>query len=203
MLRNNIYIMTLIFAGVAVWAGIRWEQLALIQKLNLGAYLWLVIHEYEEGYKNRFVYLFAVSMGIDPTEAIATGRSHIAQACGITLLFCSAMCFPDVQGLTFAGFILCIFEGFVHTMGIRLFRLGKPSPGWYTAVLMCAYAIWAIVYFYSHAACDGIQWLWGVLFFVGVFAVMQNCYVRLMGSSISRLKNGMLALAKQNLLSRK
>lgn len=137
-MRNNIHIMTLIFAGVAVWAGLRWEQLALIQKLNMGAYLLLVIHEYEEGYKNRFVRIFASVLHTDPAEGIATGKSHIAQACAITLLFCLPMCFPEVPGLAFAGFILCIFEGFVHTMGIRLFRLGKPSPGWYTAMLMSA-----------------------------------------------------------------
>ncbi len=142
-------------------------------------------------------------VGVDPTEAIATGKSHIAQACAITLWFYLGLCFPNVQGLTFAGFILCIFEGFVHTMGIRLFRLGKPSLGWYTAMLMCAYAIWVIVFFNRHATYNGLQWLWGVLFFVGVFAIMQNCYVRLMGSSISRLKKGMIALVKQNLCGKK
>ena len=111
LLRNNIYTMTLIFMGVAVWAGLRWEQLAWIQKLNLGAYLCLFIHEYEEEYKDRFCRIFAVPLGIDPTEAIATGQSHIAQACAITLWFCLGLCFPNVPGLTFAGFILCIFEG--------------------------------------------------------------------------------------------
>lgn len=162
LLRNNLHVMTLIFVGVAVWAGLRWEQLALIQKLNLGAYLCLVIHEYAEGDKDRFCRIFAVPLGVDPTEAIVTGKSHIAQACAITLWFCLGLCFPNVPGLTFAGFILCIFEGVVHTMGIWLFRLGKPSPGWYTAVMMCAYAIWAIVFFNRHATYNGIQWLWGV-----------------------------------------
>ena len=55
LLKNNIHLMTLIFIAWAVWAGCNWAELVLVQKLVLGLYAWLIIHEYEEGYKNRFL----------------------------------------------------------------------------------------------------------------------------------------------------
>ena len=55
LLKNNIHLMTFIFIAWAVWAGFNWAELVLVQKLVLGLYAWLIIHEYEEGYKNRFL----------------------------------------------------------------------------------------------------------------------------------------------------
>ena len=49
LLKNNIHIMTLIFLCWAVWGICNWQHLALVQKLMLGMYAWLIVHEYEEG----------------------------------------------------------------------------------------------------------------------------------------------------------
>lgn len=194
LLKNNIHVMTVIFICVAIWSIINWGSLALIQKLNLGAYFWLILHEYEEGYKNRFTELFAGVMKVDPSEAIASGQSHLAQAVAITLIFIIPAIWPQALWAAFAGFILCIFEGFVHNMGIFLFRLKGLSPGWYTAVFMAAFAIWAIVFFNAHAEYDGIHWLLGSVFLIVIFAIMQGYYVRQLGSSRKELIKGMKAM---------
>ena len=90
-------------------------------------------------------------------------------------------------------FILGIFEGFVHTMGTFIFRLRKPSPGWYTAVIMCAYSIWALVVINRHIDYEGIQWLWASLYYVGMFALLEAWFQHLIGSSLPSFARKMRA----------
>lgn len=85
--------------------------------------------------------------------------------------------------VTFGVLILGIFEGFVHNMGIFLFQLKGVSPGWYTAVLMAAYAIWAIVLINRNIDYPGIQWLWGILWFLLGFMCLEISVHYLMGST--------------------
>ena len=157
-MKNNIHLMTLVFVGWAVWAACNWNALDLVQRLTLGLYALLVAHEYEEGYKFRFLELMLGRvMGIGH-RTLVPGATHIAQAFSITQPFSVALVWPDRFWLTFAVLILGIFEGFVHNMGIFLFRLRGVSPGWWTAMLMCAYSIWAIVVVNRNIDNDGIQW---------------------------------------------
>lgn len=197
LLKNNIHLMTLIFVGWAVWAACNWQELALVQKLVMGMYAWMIVHEYEEGYKGRFLDLMAGRLlGIDH-RALTPGVTHIAQAVYITVLFSLALIFPDQLWLTFGALILGLFEGFVHNWGIFMFRLRGVSPGWWTAVLMCAYAIWAIVVINRHIDYDGIQWLWGVLYFIGGFICLEVAVQWLLGNTPSKLKASVKAFAKQ------
>jgi len=190
LLKNNIHIMTLIFVCTTIFAGIHWVELALIQKLLLGAYLCLIVHEYEEGYKGKFIAIMTTALQVD-TSQLLPGATHIAQAVYITGSFLIALLFPEQLWLTFATFILCIFELFVHTMGSFLFRLHRPSPGWYTAFIMGCYAIWAIVYFNAHAEYAGIQWLWAALWFVGLFLLLEAWFQHIIGNRMSELPKKM------------
>ena len=197
LLKNNIHMMTLIFACWAVWAACNWSALALVQKLTLGLYGWLILHEYEEGYKSRFLELMLGRvMGIDH-RTLVPGVSHIAQALYITLAFSAALLWPEHLWLTFAVLILGIFEGFVHNMGIFLFRLKGVSPGWWTAMLMCAYSIWAIVVINRNIAYDGIQWLWGALMFIGCFLAMEVFFQKMIGNSLANIKASVTRFRKE------
>ena len=183
LLKHNIHIMTLIFLGWAMWAICNWNSLVLVQKLVLGMYAWLIIHEYEEGYKGRFLDLMAGRLLQLDYRALTPGRTHLGQAVYITVVFSLAFLFPHQLWLTFAVLILGLFEGFVHNMGIFLFQLRGLSPGWYTAMLMAAYAIWAIVVINRNIDYPGIQWLWGILAFIGGFMCLQLSVHYLMGST--------------------
>ena len=188
LLKNNIHLMTLIFVGWAVWAACNWSDLLLVQKLTLGLYAWLILHEYEEGYKNRFLELMLGRvMGIDH-RSLTPGVSHIAQALYITFAFSVALLFPQQLWLTFAVLILGIFEVFVHNMGIFLFRLKGVSPGWWTAVLMAAYSIWAIVVINRNITYSGIQWLWGVLMFLACFLCLELMFQKMIGNTLTNIK---------------
>ena len=183
LLKNNIHFMTLIFLGWAVWGVCNWNSLELVQKLVLGMYAWLIIHEYEEGYKGRFLDLMAGRLLQLDYRALTPGRTHLGQTVYITVIFSLALLFPNQLWLTFAVLILGLFEGFVHNMGIFLFQLRGLSPGWYTAMLMAAYAIWAIVVINRNIDYSGIQWLWGILAFVAGFLCLQLSVHYLMGST--------------------
>ena len=197
LLKNNIHLMTLVFVGWAVWAACNWSTLALVQKLTLGLYALLVAHEYEEGYKSRFLELMLGRvMGIDH-RTLVPGASHIAQALYITVVFALAMLFPGQLWLTFAVLILGIFEGFVHNMGIFLFRLRGVSPGWWTAMLMCAYSIWAIVLIGRNIAYDGIQWLWGALMFLACFLALEVAFQKLIGNTLTSIKASVARFRKE------
>lgn len=201
LLKNNIHVMTFVFIVVACWSVLNWKSLPLILKLNLGAYALLIIHEYEEGYKGRFLALFERMLELDFSR-LTPGVTHIAQACFISVLFILPYFWGEVQAFAFAGFILCIFEGFVHTMGIKLFKLNKPSPGWYTACLMFIYAICAIVFFNSQVDYNRIQWLWAIIWYVCAFVCLEMAFQHLIGSSFRRMKEKMIPYAKKNLFNR-
>ncbi len=197
LLKNNIHLMTLIFIAWAVWAGCNWAELVLVQKLVLGLYAWLIIHEYEEGYKNRFLDLMLGRvMGIDH-RTLTPGTAHLAQALYITIIFSLAIVFPNQLWMCFSLIVLCIFEGYIHNWGIFMFRLKGVSPGWWTAIGMAAYAIWAIVQINQNIEYNGIQWLWGILFFFVCFIMMEMVFQSLIGSSPSRMINAFKAFLKQ------
>ena len=197
LLKNNIHLMTFIFIAWAVWAGFNWAELVLVQKLVLGLYAWLIIHEYEEGYKNRFLDLMLGRvMGIDH-RTLTPGIAHLAQALYITITFSLAIVFPNQLWMCFSLIILCLFEGFIHNWGIFMFRLKGFSPGWWTAIGMAAYAIWAIVQINQKIEYNGIQWLWGILFFFVCFIMMEMVFQSLIGSSPCRMINAFKAFLKQ------
>ena len=184
LLKNNIHLMTLVFAGFAVWTVCNWSAATLVQKLVMGMFALIVAHEYEEtGSHPGLTDLFGRVMPIDK-RVVESGKSHLAQAVYITVLFSLAMFFPSQMWLVLPVFILGIFEGFVHTVGTFAFRLEKPSAGWYTAMLMCAYSIWAVIYVGRHVEYDGIQWLWAALYYVATFALLEAWFQHLVGSSI-------------------
>ncbi len=179
LLKNNIHLMTLCFAGWAVWAAMNWQNLELAQKITMGMYALLIVHEYEEGYKDRFVSLMLGRIMKIDHRTLVPGITHIAQAVYITLVFSLALLFPSQLWLTFTVLILGLFEGFIHNWGIFMFRLHGPSPGWWTAVMQAAYAIWAIVTINKAVDYDGIQWLWAFLWFIGGFFCMDLCYLKM------------------------
>ena len=78
-----------------------------------------------------------------------------------------------------------------------MFRLKGVSPGWWSAVGMTVYAIWAIVQINQNVEYSGIQWLWGVLYFLGSFLILEVMVQLFIGNSPSRMINAFKAFIKQ------
>ena len=193
LLKNNIHLMTLVFIGFAIWAGLNWSDLLLVQKLVMGMFAFMVAHEYEETLSHPgLMDLIGPAVGIDP-NAPTPGKSHLAQATYVVILFALALLFPTQLWVVLPVFILGIFEGFVHTMGSFLFKLSKPSAGWYTAIMMCVYSIWALVMLNRNVEYESIQWLWASLYYVGLFALLEAWFQHLIGSSLPHFARSMMA----------
>lgn len=184
LLKNNIHLMTLVFAGFAVWTACNWQEVTLVQKLVMGMFALITLHEYEETMTHPgLMDLFGRVVEVD-TKSITPGKSHLAQAVYIVLLFSLAMLFPEQMWIVFPIFMLGIFEGFVHTMGSFIFKTGKPTAGWYTAILMCAFSIWSLVQINRDVPYDGIQWLYAVIYFIVTFVLLEVWFQHLIGSSL-------------------
>ncbi|MGN0235087.1 MAG: HXXEE domain-containing protein [Paludibacteraceae bacterium] len=198
LLKNNIHLMTLCFAGWAVWAICCRQNLTIVQELVIGLYGLIVLHEYEESYKNRFLELMLGRvMGID-YRALLPGIAHIVQALYITLIFSAALIWHDQLWIIFAVLILGIVEGIMHTASIFLFRLRGVSPGWWTAVLMCAYSICAIVLINQNVPYEPIQWLWGILMFFACFLSMELLFQKMVGNTLASIRASVARFRKEH-----
>ncbi len=169
--KNCLHVLTFYFLCWAVWACINWPSLELVQKLVMGIFAILVLHEYEESYKNRFYKLMGSFFGIDGSNP--SPDVHIPALLLIAGMHTLALLFPGQLWLSFGVFVLALFEMFVHSQGIIIFRLKGVSPGWWTAMLMGILAILGIVLVNRSIDYPGIQWLWGILFFLASFALME------------------------------
>lgn len=185
LLKNNVQWMTFCFLGWLIWAACNWNNLELAQKITLGIYAFLIAHEYEEGYKDRFLELMAGRLLKINYKALTPGLTHLSQAIYITTIFSLALLFPAQLWLTFGVIILAIFEGYVHNMGIFLFRLRGLSPGWWTAMGMAAFAIWGLVEINQAYDYTGIQWLWATLYYIATFIAMEIGFQKLIKNSFS------------------
>ena len=173
--RNTTNILALYFVGWAIWAGINWDNIVLVQKLLMGLFLLFVLHEYEEGYKERFIALIGQAMGVKPEELKVPGLIHVPADMFIAILFTLGLVFPNTMWLVFPPFILGIFEMFIHSWGIVMFRLKGVTPGWYTAIPQGILSIYALVLINRSVDYDGIQWLWAALFYIAMFLLLEAC----------------------------
>ena len=194
--KNTTHILSLYFLGCAICAWLHWTSLCLVQKLVLGLFFLLVVHEYEEAYKERFIRVMGQAMGITPEELPVPGLIHVAADTYIAVIFSLALLFPNQMWLVFPVFILGIFEMFVHNWGIVMFRLKGVSPGWYTAMVQGIYSIWALVLINRSVEYDGIQWLWAALLYVGGFAIMEVFTLRSTGKPIQEIAGNGKAFVK-------
>lgn len=77
LLKNNVHWMTFCFLGWLIWAACNWNNLELVQKITLGIYAFLIAHEYEEGYKDRFLELMAGRLLKINYKALTPGLTHL------------------------------------------------------------------------------------------------------------------------------
>ena len=81
---------------------------------------------------------------------------------------------------------------------VQSIATGCPhTPGWYTAILMCAFSIWALVAVNSGVEYAGIQWLWTALYFLGTFILLEVWFQHLIGSSLPLFVKSMRAYLKK------
>lgn len=178
-------IYTVISLGLLL-AGALMDNLSVIQKFVMVFNLLFVLHEWEEGhYPGGFIDLISGMIGKDvPVETKRASRIPT----GILLI---AFTFVPFFWDNCVIFILVtatlgIFEGIVHMMGIRIFRLPKfYSPGMVTAELELLVSVVLIVWLEQNDLASATDYIWGVVIMFACFIAMQRTLAWMVGMKYS------------------
>lgn len=175
-------IYTVIALVFLTYAGIV-DNASFTQKVMMVYTLLFVMHEWEEArYPGGFLdNVVGAITGIHASEEL----KHASRIpTGILLLaFTMVPYFFDHQPLfLLAATNLCVFEGIIHVLGIRLAKLDIPyTPGMVTAELELLVGI----YVYVHLADNGLlhvsNIIWGVVIFIACFVAMQRSLLAMTG----------------------
>ena len=157
-------------------------NLSTVQKLVVVDALLFVLHEWEEGhYPGGFIKLISGLVGIRVDEDMSRASRIPA---GILLLTLSIVPFVfDTTPLIIVavatfGFIEC----FVHTMGIRLFRMKRfYTPGMVTAWLEFVVSVMMITYLAVNDIARWYDYVFGPLLMIVCFGLLQKTMTLMVG----------------------
>lgn len=175
-------VLAMIFLVIAAMMG----ELSFVQKLVVIDAFLFILHEWEEGhYPGGFINLISGLIEIEVDNE--TKRASRIPA-GILLLLLSIVpfVFDDVPMITMALVMFGIIEGFVHTMGIRLFRMPKfYTPGMATAWLEFVVSIVLIVYLVKNNLGSWQDYVFGPIIMIVCFGMLQKTMTLLVGFNYS------------------
>lgn len=157
-------------------------NLSTVQKLVVVDALLFVLHEWEEGhYPGGFIKLISGLVGIKVDDEMSRASRIPA---GILLLTLSIVPFVfDTTPLIIVavatfGFIEC----FVHTMGIRLFRMKRfYTPGMVTAWLEFVVSVMMIAYLAVNDIARWYDYVFGPLLMIVCFGLLQKTMTLMVG----------------------
>ena len=157
-------------------------NLSTVQKLVVVYALLFVLHEWEEGhYPGGFIKLISGLVGIKVDDEMSRASRIPA---GILLLTLSIVPFVfDTKPLIIVavatfGFIEC----FVHTMGIRLFRMKRfYTPGMVTAWLEFVVSVMMIAYLAVNDIARWYDYVFGPLLMIVCFGLLQKTMTLMVG----------------------
>lgn len=158
------------------------NEISFIQKLVVIDAFLFILHEWEEGhYPGGFINLITRMINVEVSEE--TKRASRIPA-GILLLLLSIVPFVyhDVPLITMAIATFGIIEGFVHTMGIRLFRMKQfYTPGMATAWLELIVSIIMIVYLAINHLGQWYDYVFGPIVMILCFGTLQKTMTLMVG----------------------
>ena len=157
-------------------------NLSTVQKLVVVDALLFVLHEWEEGhYPGGVIKLISGLVGIKVDDEMSRASRIPA---GILLLTLSIVPFVfDTTPLIIVavatfGFIEC----FVHTMGIRLFRMKRfYTPGMVTAWLEFVVSVMMITYLAVNDIARWYDYVFGPLLMIVCFGLLQKTMTLMVG----------------------
>lgn len=180
-------IYTLISLGLLL-AGALMDNLSVIQKFVMVFNLLFILHEWEEmHYPGGFADLISGMLGKDVSQ-----EQKLASRIPTSILLMAFTFVPffwdDCVILILVTAVLGIFEGYVHLMAIRLFRLPKfYSPGLVTAELELLVSIALIVWLEQNNLTSATDYIWGVVIMFACFITMQKTLTMMIGIKYSEL----------------
>lgn len=193
LIRYNLEIFTGILLVICVVTLILWKDTSLVRKLAAGYMLLYVMHEWEEGrFPGGFYDLFFGRIGAEVKGS--RYAMHVPAAVMIIIFTLLPWIFDSVYLLLIPPIGLSLFEGFIHTFGIKLMKMKKPyTPGMVTAWMMFAFAIYSI---HVLPPLGAKTWLIGIGLLLIEFISMQRTFIHLAGYSYREL----IPMVKKNVI---
>ncbi len=180
-------IYTVISLGLLL-AGALIDNLSVIQKFVMVFNVLFILHEWEEMYyPGGFADLIAGVIGKD-----VSSEQKLASRIPTSILLMTFTFVPffwdDCVIFILVTAVLGIFEGLVHMMAIRLFRLPRfYSPGMITAILELFVSIALIVWLEQNSLASATDYIWGVVIMFACFITMQKTLTMMVGVKYSEL----------------
>lgn len=185
--RYALEIYTVISLGLLL-AGALMDNLSVVQKFVMVFNLLFILHEWEEMfYPGGFADLIAGVIGKDVST-----EQKLASRIPTSILLMAFTFVPffwdECVIFILVTAVLGIFEGFVHMMAIRLFRLPKfYSPGMVTALLELFVSVALIVWLEQNDLASATDYIWGVVIMFACFITMQKTLTMMVGVKYSEL----------------
>lgn len=180
-------IYTVISLGLLL-AGALMDNLSVIQKFVMVFNMLFILHEWEEmhypgGFVNLIARMLRKDVSLEQKLASRIPTSILLMAFTFVPFF-----WDDCVIFILVTATLGIFEGYVHLMAIRLFRLPKfYSPGLITAELELLVSIVLIVWLEHNNLASASDYIWGVVIMFGCFIAMQKTLTMMIGVKYSEL----------------
>ena len=171
------------------------NELSVIQKFVMVFNLLFMLHEWEEmHYPGGFINLISGLIGKE-----VSAEQKLASRIPTSILLLAFTFIPffrdDCVTCSLVTASLGIFEGFVHLMAIRLFRLPKfYSPGLITAELELLVSVALIIWLEQSALVSASDYILGAVIMFACFVLMQKSLTMMVGVKYSDLP---LQLRKQ------
>lgn len=161
-------------------------ELSVFQKLIVIDAFLFILHEWEEGhYPGGFANMVAGLIQVEVSDE--TKRASRIPA-GILLLLLSVVpfFFHDKPMVVMVVATFGIIEGFVHTIGIRLFRMKHfYTPGAVTAWLELVISILMISYLIKNNLGDWQDYVFGPIIMFVCFGMLQKTMTLMVGFNYS------------------
>lgn len=175
-------VLTMLFIVYTAMLG----ELSVIQKLIVIDAFLFILHEWEEGhYPGGFANMVASLIQVEVSDE--TKRASRIPA-GILLLLLSVVPFfyHDVPMVVMVVATFGIIEGFVHTVGIRLFHMKHfYTPGAATAWLELVISILMITYLIKYNLGDWQDFVFGPIIMFVCFGMLQKTMTLMVGFNYS------------------
>ena len=182
MKHYALEIYTVIAMLLIVLVAICMPELTVIQKFVIMLSFIYILHEWEEGaYPGGFIDLISSLIGKKLNDDLRRA-SRIPTSIFLISITLVPFIFDDTTMFAVSIATFGIFEGLVHTLGIKLFRLKrKYTPGMATAWVEAAVGISLLWYLASNHLASWYDYVLGVIIFFAAFVTMQKTLTMMVG----------------------
>jgi Protein of unknown function with HXXEE motif len=178
MLKHNLYVMAALGVAVAIYVGLDWRTMTVLQRMSGLFFIGLVLHLWEEGrFPGGFVELITERLHF---TASSRWFGEVVTAAYALVIAFVPLFFPHVPFLAMSAMMLGVMEAVMHTAMIRMFRMKHfYSPGLATAVfVLLPISLYTFAYVIAHDLMRPIWWLFSFLYMLFGLVLAQQIVIR-------------------------